>query len=211
MSKPITFITGNAKKLEEVIAILGANFPRELVSFKLDLPEVQGELNDVSIHKCKEAAKHVKGPVLVEDTSLCFSALKGLPGKNLSIELFPIATTIFNKCLYLKFRIGPYIKWFLDKLGPEGLHQLLSGWEDKSATAVCTFAYSSGESEEVILFQGKTEGDIVSPRGPRDFGWDPCFQPKGYDKTYAELPKTVKNEISHRYKALSLLREHFSK
>lgn len=86
MSKPITFITGNAKKLEEVIAILGTNFSRELVSFKLDLPEVQGELNDVSIVKCKEAAKHVKGPVLVEDTSLCFNALKGLPGKKMSIQ-----------------------------------------------------------------------------------------------------------------------------
>lgn len=80
MSKPITFITGNAKKLEEVIAILGSNFPRELVSHKLDLPELQGELDEISIRKCKEAAKHVNGPVLVEDTSLCFNALKGLPG-----------------------------------------------------------------------------------------------------------------------------------
>lgn len=80
MSKPITFITGNAKKLEEVIAILGSNFPRELVSHKLDLPELQGELDEISIRKCKEAARHVNGPVLVEDTSLCFNALKGLPG-----------------------------------------------------------------------------------------------------------------------------------
>lgn len=80
MSKPITFITGNAKKLEEVIAILGSNFPRELTSYKLDLPELQGEVDEISIKKCKEAAKYVRGPVLVEDTSLCFNALKGLPG-----------------------------------------------------------------------------------------------------------------------------------
>lgn len=80
MSKPITFITGNAKKLEEVIAILGKEFPRELVSRKIDLPELQGEMNEVSINKCKEAAKLVKGPVIVEDTCLCFSALGGLPG-----------------------------------------------------------------------------------------------------------------------------------
>lgn len=80
MSKPITFITGNAKKLEEVIAILGKEFPRELVSRKIDLPELQGDMDEVSIKKCKEAAKHVKGPVIVEDTSLCFSALGGLPG-----------------------------------------------------------------------------------------------------------------------------------
>lgn len=73
---------------------------------------------------------------------------------------------------------------------------MLAGFEDKSATAVCTFAYSDGENDEVKLFQGKTEGIIVDPRGPRDFGWDPCFQPNGYDKTYAELPKDVKNTVS---------------
>lgn len=66
------------------------------------------------------------------------------------------------------------------------------------------------EHEEVILFKGITEGEIVEPRGPRDFGWDPCFQPKGYDQTYAEMPKAEKNKISHRFRALDLLRNHFS-
>lgn len=56
---------------------------------------------------------------------------------------------------------GPYIKWFLDKLGPEGLHLMLAGFEDKSAEAVCTFAYSPGEGGEVKLFQGRTKGTIV--------------------------------------------------
>lgn len=86
---------------------------------------------------------------------------------------------------------------------------MLAGFDDKSATAVCTFAYSNGENDEVLLFQGRTEGTIVHPRGPRDFGWDPCFQPNGFDKTYAELPKEVKNTISHRYKAVDALRDHF--
>lgn len=80
MSKPITFITGNAKKLEEVVAILGKEFPRELISKKVDLPELQGEVDEISIKKCQEAAKLVKGPVIVEDTCLCFNALGGLPG-----------------------------------------------------------------------------------------------------------------------------------
>lgn len=84
MSKPITFITGNAKKLEEVVAILGKEFPRELVSKKVDLPELQGEMDEISIKKCQEAAKLVQGPVIVEDTCLCFNALGGLPGMTLS-------------------------------------------------------------------------------------------------------------------------------
>lgn len=89
------------------------------------------------------------------------------------------------------------------------MHKLLDGWEDKSAEAVCTFAYAPGEDAEVILFQGRTQGDIVYPRGCRDFGWDPIFQPKGYDKSYAELPKEKKNEISHRFRALNKLRDYF--
>lgn len=185
MAKPITFITGNAKKLEEVVQILGKDFPRTVISKKIDLLELQGEINEVSILKAKEAHKHVQGPVIVEDTALCFRAFKDLP--------------------------GPYIKWFLEKLGPEGLYKMLHGFEDKSAQAVCTFAFHpGGDNDEVILFQGRTDGEIVSPRGPRDFGWDPCFQPAGYEVTYAEMPKEEKNKISHRFKALSALKNHFS-
>ncbi|XP_063698703.1 inosine triphosphate pyrophosphatase [Culicoides brevitarsis] len=183
--KVLTFVTGNAKKLEEIKAILGTTFPLDITSVKIDLPEWQGEIDEISIKKCQEAAKHVNGPVVVEDTSLCFNALKGLP--------------------------GPYIKWFLDKLGPEGLHKMLEGWEDKSAEAVCTFAYCEGGDSEVKLFQGRTQGKIVFPRGSRDFGWDPIFQPTGYEKTYAELPKEEKNKISHRFRALDQLRDHFLK
>lgn len=181
----ITFVTGNAKKLEELRAILGDSFPLEIISHKLDLPELQGEVDEVSIKKCQEAAKRLKRPVLVEDTSLCFNALKGLP--------------------------GPYIKWFLEKLEPEGLYKLLTGWEDKSAVAVCTFAYCPADCDDtdVLLFQGRTNGNIVSPRGKRDFGWDCVFQPDGYAETYAELPTEKKNLISHRFKALDKMRNHF--
>ncbi|KAF5273637.1 hypothetical protein FQR65_LT04637 [Abscondita terminalis] len=175
MSKPITpitFVTGNSKKLEELVNILGKSFHRPVVNKSLDLPELQGEIDDICIKKCEEATRLVGGPVLVEDTALCFNALKGLP--------------------------GPYIKWFLDKLKPEGLYKLLGEFEDKSAEAVCTFGYHPGGVEgKTILFQGRVTGQIVQPRGRRDFGWDPCFQPDGYTKTYAELPKKEKNKISH--------------
>lgn len=83
MSKPITFITGNAKKLEEVLNILGDKFPRQIISLKLDLPELQGDIDEISIKKCKEAAKCVDGPVIVEDTCLSYNAMKGLPGAHI--------------------------------------------------------------------------------------------------------------------------------
>lgn len=58
---------------------------------------------------------------------------------------------------------------------------------------------------DITLSQGK----IVLPRGPPDFGWDPIFQPEGFQETYAEMDSAVKNTISHRYRALQALREHF--
>ncbi|KAG2461385.1 ITPA pyrophosphatase, partial [Polypterus senegalus] len=158
-NRSVVFVTGNSKKLEELL-------------FVPAVPEYQGEPDEISIQKCQEAARQVDGPVIVEDTCLCFNALGGLP--------------------------GPYIKWFLDKLKPEGLYKLLAGFEDKSALALCTFAYSSGRAAPVLLFRGVTEGRIVEPRGPRDFGWDPCFLPDGFEQTYAEMPKEQKNQISHR-------------
>jgi len=185
MARAVVFVTGNAKKLEEVTSILGPHVPFKLVNQKIDLPELQGEIDEICKIKCREAARIIKGPVIVEDTCLCFKALGGLP--------------------------GPYIKWFLDKIGPDGLHRMLMGWEDKSATAVCTMAYTESEDSEVILFQGRTEGKIVSPRGATDFGWDPCFQPIGYDMTYAEMPKSKKNEISHRFRAVFLMKEYFER
>eukprot|EP00274_Cyanoptyche_gloeocystis_P008411 CAMPEP_0196659152 /NCGR_PEP_ID=MMETSP1086-20130531/33400_1 /TAXON_ID=77921 /ORGANISM="Cyanoptyche gloeocystis , Strain SAG4.97" /LENGTH=187 /DNA_ID=CAMNT_0041993013 /DNA_START=100 /DNA_END=663 /DNA_ORIENTATION=- len=183
MAAPITFVTGNKKKLEEVVAIIGDSIP--MISKKIDLPELQGEPEEISKGKCRLAAKEVQGPVCVEDTCLCFNALKGLP--------------------------GPYIKWFLEKLGHDGLNRMLSGFEDKSAYALCVFSYSKGPGHEPISFAGRTEGRIVPARGPPHFGWDPIFEPSGFDQTYAELDSGIKNTISHRYRALSKLRDYLLK
>ncbi|GAV78454.1 Ham1p_like domain-containing protein [Cephalotus follicularis] len=81
VSRPVTFVTGNAKKLEEVKAILGSSIPFQ--SLKLDLPELQGEPEEISKEKARLAAIKVNGPVLVEDTCLCFNAFQGLPGTGL--------------------------------------------------------------------------------------------------------------------------------
>lgn len=180
----ITFVTGNKKKLEEVIDIFGKDLPFQLISQKIDLPELQGEPEDVAREKCKIAADIVKGPVMVEDTSLCFNALGGLP--------------------------GIYIKWFLDKIGHEGLNNLLVAYEDKSAYAQCIFAFSLGPGQEPLVFVGRTPGKIVPARGPLNFGWDPIFQPDGYDGTYAELSKEIKNSISHRFRSLSSLKTYLN-
>lgn len=61
-------------------------------------------------------------------------------------------------------------KWFMLALGPTQLHKMLDGFDDKRATAVCTFAYCEGPGQTPMLFQGKTEGKLVASRGPTVFG-----------------------------------------
>mmetsp|Transcript_18141 Transcript_18141/g.37784 ORF Transcript_18141/g.37784 Transcript_18141/m.37784 type:complete len:118 (-) Transcript_18141:268-621(-) len=58
---------------------------------------------------------------------------------------------------------GPFIKWFQDKLGCEGLYKILIGYEDKSATAVCTLAFCPYPHADPVLFTGKCKGKIVEP------------------------------------------------
>ncbi|KAI3743110.1 hypothetical protein L1987_60813 [Smallanthus sonchifolius] len=82
---PVTFVTGNAKKLEEAKSSLGQLIPFQ--SLKLDLPELQGDPEYIAKEKARLAANQVKGPVLVEDTCLCFNALMGLPGPYIYAEM----------------------------------------------------------------------------------------------------------------------------
>ncbi|KAJ3144109.1 hypothetical protein HK101_002807, partial [Irineochytrium annulatum] len=86
---------------------------------------------------------------------------------------------------------------------------MLDGFTDRSAYALCTFAYCEGQGQEVHVFEGSTQGYIVPARGPKDFGWDPIFQPDGFEQTYAEMDKNVKNAISHRGRALEKVKEFF--
>lgn len=92
--KKINFITGNANKLKEFTQIIGDVEGYEFINTKVDLPEYQGEPEDIARQKCATALKIINEPLIVEDASLCFNALNGLP--------------------------GPYVKWFVEKLKPEG-------------------------------------------------------------------------------------------
>jgi inosine triphosphate pyrophosphatase len=185
-AKPcITFVTGNKKKLEEVKQILGSGeeLSFELTNRKIDLPELQGDPFEIAKEKCRLAAKEINGAVLTEDTSLCFNALNGMP--------------------------GPYIKWFLENCGHDGLNRMLDGFDDRSGYAQTIVAYTPGPGFEVEVFEGRTDGKIVRPRGPLDFGWDPIFEPdEGDGKTYAEMTKAFKNSISHRGRSFEKARKY---
>jgi inosine triphosphate pyrophosphatase len=202
MSNPleITFITGNKNKALELESILNntlnlpLSLPLSIKIYNLDLPELQGEPEYIATEKCQFASEQIDGPVIIEDTSLCYNALGGLP--------------------------GPYVKWFLDKTGLNGLYNLLLGYEDKSAYAQTIFAYTEGKGFPIHLFIGKLNGKIVRSRGNLGFGWDPIFQPNILDDdntfnkpnilTFGQMTPDKKNSISHRYLALQKVKEYFT-
>ena len=63
--------------------------------------------------------------------------------------------------------------------------------------------------DNIYYFEGEILGEIVSPKGS-GFGWDSIFKPKGYNKTFGEMDKIEKNQISMRNIALQKLKDHLN-
>ena len=179
----ITFITSNPMKLsefnyhmeQETKDMVDPHY--EIKTKKIELDEFQGLPNYIAEHKAKLAAQKHDGPVLIEDVSLCFNAMNGLP--------------------------GPYVKDFQTHVGPRGLWKMMEPYEDKTAYALCSFALCLGPWHEPITFVGRMDGTIVQPlceQGDGTFG--EIFIPKGFDRTLNELTRSEKMSISHRGDAL---------
>lgn len=149
----------------------------------LDIPEIQSlNLDQVITAKAKEAYAKIKKPVLVEDISLEIKTLKGLP--------------------------GPFIKFFLHTLGTEGTVALVKG---KKTDTKVTAAIAIFDGKNLRIFKGKVTGTLSRKnRGERGFGFDKVFIPRGYTKTYAQMPSKLKNKISHRAKALMKAKKYLN-
>jgi non-canonical purine NTP pyrophosphatase (RdgB/HAM1 family) len=172
---PLTFITSSEYKQAEVARLLG----RPLARAEVVLEEIQAiELGPVVAHKARQAYIHVRGPVLVEDTGLAFTAWNGLP--------------------------GALVKWFLTSLGNDGICRLMYAETNRAATATTMFGYYDGTLYRA--FSGNIEGVIVqTPRGIQGFGWDALFQPLGSDRTFAEMTPEEKDRFSMRRLAVEQL------
>ena len=156
----------------------------DIEQMEIDLPEIQDiDAHEIIRAKLQEALKHHSGPFIVEDTSLSMEALNGLP--------------------------GPLIKWFLKAMGVEGLSGLAAKMGNSRATAKAMLGYAQ-DPENIEFFEGTVEGQIVVPRGDTKFGWDPIFQPDGFEKTFAEMTSEEKNAISHRKQAALKLKEYLN-
>ncbi|HET8783462.1 MAG TPA: RdgB/HAM1 family non-canonical purine NTP pyrophosphatase [Pyrinomonadaceae bacterium] len=82
-----------------------------------------------------------------------------------------------------------------------------TGTDNRRARFVCAIAIASPDGSLLNLSEGICSGTMtLAARGSSGFGYDPLFVPDGYDETFAELSDEVKNQISHRARALIKLR-----
>jgi len=120
--------------------------------------------------------------VLSDDSGINVDALDGAPG-------------------VLSARYGG-----ADASDKDNLYKLMDAVKDKgfeSSPAFYTAAIAIVSKEGEYTTHGWMYGDVVTqPRGDGGFGYDPCFVPKGYDKTLGELDESIKSKLSHRSQAL---------
>ncbi len=173
--RQVTFITGSQKKADYVAEYLG--FPVQHV--KLDLEEIQSlDLKEIVEHKVRQAYEQIKGPVIVEDVSLEFEALGGLP--------------------------GPFIRFFVERVPFKTMCSMING-KSRKAMARCVFGYYDGDI--LKLFEGSLGGKIAEkPAGKNGFGWDKIFIPNGYHLTRAQLNEEDDQRTYLKIKPLAKLK-----
>lgn len=172
----ITFVTGNQKKADYLGKYLGC--PIDHV--KLDLDEIQSlDLKEIVEHKVRQAYEKIKKPVIVEDVSLEFEALSGLP--------------------------GPFIRFFVDQVPFETICSMVNG-QSRRAIAKCVFGYYDGK--ELKLLEGGLGGTIAErPAGENGYGWDKIFIPDGYTVTRAQLNEEDDQKTYMQVKPFVALKE----
>jgi XTP/dITP diphosphohydrolase len=189
MKRKLVFATNNAHKLEEISAILGDKV--EILSLKdihcqVDIPETADTLEGNSLLKAQYIREHYGMDCFADDTGLEVEALNGAP--------------------------GVYSARYAGGEGHDSeanMKRLLKELEEKeNRKARFRTVIALILNGEVHQFEGTVEGHILrEKRGSSGFGYDPVFVPEGYTESFAELGEEIKNQISHRARAVQKLAE----
>ena len=199
----IVFATNNKNKLSEIREILGSSF--EVMSLTdigchEDIPETGDTLLDNAIQKSRYVFEKYGYDCFADDTGLEVDALDGEPGVHSA--RYAEGTDHDSNANMDKL---------LRKLGDE-THRTARFRTVISLLQKQESGDGAGEGSVLHIFEGKVEGSIIyEKRGAEGFGYDPIFMPEGYDKTFAELGLDVKNQISHRARAVKKLADFLLK
>jgi len=184
--------TGNINKVKEIKDIL-KDLPIEVVSKDelgledIDVEEDGETLEENAIKKAKAIKDRVHGMVMADDSGLFVDYLNGEPG---------IKSARYS---------GP------DANSEKNIQKLLKALEgvpmDKRTATFKTVIVLITEDGKVLTVTGECKGRIgFEKKGHSGFGYDPLFIVDGYGKTFAELGNNIKNQISHRARALEKLK-----
>jgi XTP/dITP diphosphohydrolase len=188
----IVFATNNQHKLSEIRQILGGRV--EVLSLNdigcnVDIPETGSTLEENALQKAQYVYDHYHIDCFADDTGLEVDALNGAPGVYSARYAGDGHDSEAN------------MTKLLNELG-----------ENNNRSARFRTVIALIQQGEVHEFEGIVNGQIIRERrGGEGFGYDPIFQPDGYDQTFAELGLDIKNQISHRARATRKFAEYLLK
>ncbi|MEF9954873.1 MAG: XTP/dITP diphosphatase [Clostridium sp.] len=191
MENRIIFATGNAGKMKEIRLIL-SDLGMEVLSmeeagFDEDIVEDGSTFAANAEIKAKAVWKKTGGIVLADDSGLVIDYLDGEPGIYSARYMGDAPYSEKNKVLIQRL---------------EGTKE-----EQRTARFVCSIA-AVLPNGEILHTEGTMDGVIAHrPAGEGGFGYDPILYLPEYGKTSAELSMDEKNQISHRGKALKLMKK----
>ncbi len=182
----IVFASNNKNKIREIKNQLPSTI--ELVSLEdigctEDIPETASTIEGNAILKADYVTTHYQLPCFADDTGLEIEALNGEPGVYSARYAGEAKDSNANMELVLR---------------------KLDNVTNRNAQFKTVIALNINGQQ--YLFTGIVKGTITEQKtGEEGFGYDPIFQPTGYDKTFAQMSLTEKSKISHRGKAVEEL------
>ena len=174
----LVFATNNKNKLDEVKAIVGDRFfirSLDEIGCYDDIPETGDTFEENAKQKSDYLYRHFQLDSFADDSGLEVETLNNEPG-------------VYSARYSGTRNMEDNIDLLLKKLG-----------NNTNRRACFRTVISLYFNKEQHFFEGVIYGQITHERrGTEGFGYDPVFVPNGYDRTFAEMSATEKNDISHR-------------
>jgi XTP/dITP diphosphohydrolase len=183
---PLIFATHNPNKTKEMQALLPGYKIKSLadLNYHQAIAETGTTLAENARLKAKIIFSAFGQAVFADDTGLEVEALNGAPG------------------VYSARYAGPKAD---AKQNMQKLQRDLAGQSNRKAQFRTVISYLNKKGQ-VFLFEGCVKGEIIEAQaGEQGFGYDPIFMPLGYNQTFAQMPPSLKNKISHRALAMQKL------
>ena len=190
MKNQLIFATHNTHKSREIAQLMPDYDILNLndINFHEEIEEIGKTFHENAKIKVDAVSKKSNELIFADDSGLVIPALNGEPGIY-SARFAGTGNSVDN------------IHKVLEKLKDS---------PDRSAYFICVICLKHAQGH--TFFEGKVHGKILNEmRGSDGFGYDPVFQPNGYDISFAEMSAEAKNKISHRSLAIEKLKYYLSK